>query len=408
LNSLQLSDRDCRQSVASGLLICTVLAALVLPVRAYAQFTGKASATGQFESNSNVFNLESGFTQPGTNNFPRSDTYYAYGAEFDGLYLLGLQQIYATASTTEYDYQHLTELSHNEYKLDAGLNWVLGELLDGKLDVTRTRTMVPFFDLVGSDLALSLATEQRETGQIGLKLSSDWRVEGTAFTSIIDEPIPQAPNQQLTQSSGTASIKYLGIGALTSGLTAGYLSGDYSGSNGTLNGPFRQSTAGFLADYKHNRMTFEGQVGYTHRISDIGGESLSGFTGLLEIKEQLTPKTGVMVKIDRMINNYIAVSGSEIDSEAGASIDWQATYKLAVSLAYTFTYRAFPQPAFNGSYQVDYQQHATMGINYQPRRWLLIRPYANVLTRRSNFIGYDFNSTIFGVSVTATTAGTPR
>jgi hypothetical protein len=209
--------------------MCTALAALALPIRAHAQFTGKASATGRFESNSNVFDLSSGFTQPGTNEYLRSDTYYAYGAEFDGNYLLGLQQFFATANTTEYDYHHFTELSHNEYKLDAGLNWKLGEPLDGKLEVIRARYMVPFLDLSGSDLVLSLATEQRETGQIGLKMSSDWRVEASALTSKIDEPIPQAPNQQLTQSSGAVSLEYLGIGALTSGLTAGYLSGDYSG-----------------------------------------------------------------------------------------------------------------------------------------------------------------------------------
>src|SRR5579863_137175 len=103
------SCRRVRRSVASGLVICTALAALSLPVPAHAQFAGKASATGQYESNSNVFDLESGFA-PGTNGIPRSDTYYAYGAEFDGNYSLGRQQLYATASTTKYDYQHFTEL----------------------------------------------------------------------------------------------------------------------------------------------------------------------------------------------------------------------------------------------------------------------------------------------------------
>jgi hypothetical protein len=175
-----------------------------------------------------------------------------------------------------------------------------------------------------------------------------------------------------------------------------------------MNTTFSQSTAGFLADYKHNRTIFEGQVGYTHRGSSTGAENTSGFTGLLEIKEQLTPKTGFTVKIDRAVNNYIANSSSEIDTEAAAGIDWQTTYKLAVSLSYAFTYRAFPQQGVNGYYQVDYQQYATMGINYQPLRWLLIRPYGNVQTRRSNYIGYDFNSTIFGVSITATTPATPR
>jgi hypothetical protein len=403
--------RRARRPVASGLLFCTALVALALPIRAHAQLTGKASATGQFESNSNVFDLESGVTQPGSNGFRRSDTYYAYGAEFDGNYLLGRQQIYATASTTEYDYQHFTELHHTDYKLDAGLNWIFGELLDGKLDVARTRTMVPFVNLSGSVLALTIATEQRETVQVGFMLSPDWKVEGLAFTSTTDEPIPEAPNLQLTQTSGTTSIKYLGFGRFTSGLTAGYLSGDYSGSNGTLssNGPlnpsYSQETVGFLADEKLNRTTLEAQVGYTRRVSSTGIDNTSGLTGLLEFKEQVTPKTSFTVKIDRTINSYLPILGSEIDSEAGVGVNWQATYKLAVSLDYTFTYRDYPRQSGDpvGSNRVDYQQNAILGIDYHPQRWLLIRPYANVLTRDSNVIGADFNSTIFGVSVTATT-----
>jgi hypothetical protein len=399
------SCRKVRQSVISGLLICTALVALVLPFRANAQFTGKASATSQFESNSNVFDLDSGIAPPTNSGFRRSDTSYAYGAEFDGDYQLGRQQFYATADTTEYHFQHFSELNHNDYKLDAGMLWKFADFLDGKVDVTRTRSMVPFLDLAGQVLALTIATEQRETVQVGLKLSSDWRVEGTASTSNTEQPIPQAPNLQLTQTLGTTSIEYVGIGGLTSGLTAQYLSGDYTDANGTQDPSYSQKSAGFLANYKLNRTTFEGQVGYTDRTSATGIDNASGLTALLDFKDQLTPKTSFTVKIDRQINSYLPALGSEIDSDAGVGATWQATYKLAVSLGYTFTYRQYPRQVGYplGSNRVDYQEYATLGIDYRPQRWLLIRPYANVLTRQSNLIGADFNATIFGVSVTAST-----
>lgn len=399
------SCRKGRQSVASGLLICAALAALALPIQAHAQFTGKASATGQFESNSNVFALQSGFAQPGTNDFHRSDTYLAYGAEFDGRYLWSRQQFYATASTKESNYQRFTELDHNDYKVDAGLIWKLGERLDGKLDVNRTHSMVPFLDLSGSGLLLSLVTEQRETAQIGLKLGSDWKIEGSAYTSKTEQPVAGAPNLQLTQNSGTTSIEYLGIGGLTSGLTVGYLSGDYSEGNGTLNPSFSQTTAGFLAKYRLSRTTLDGQVGYSRRASSNGTDNTSGFTGLFDFTHQLTPKTSFTAKIDRMINSYVLNSGSEIDTEAGASLIWQATYKLAVSPGYTFSYRDFPRQGNNpvGSDRVDIQEYMTLKIDYQPQRWLLIKPYINVQTRRSTFIGGHFSSTIFGVFVTVST-----
>jgi hypothetical protein len=401
----------CRKGLlylAHGLLLCSVFAALTLPIPARAQFTGKASATGQFESNSNVFYLDSGAAQPGTNDFRRADTFLAYGAEFDGDYVLGRQDLSVTASTKEYHYQRFTDLDHDDYKLDGGWNWKLGGLLDGKFDVTRTRTMVPFYDLSGSSaLSLSLVTEQRETAQIGLKLTSDWRVEGSAYTSKADEPIAEAPNLQLTQTSGTTSIEYLGITGLTSGLTAGYLTGDYTGSTVTANPSFSQSTAGFLAKYRFSRTIVEGQVGYSRRVSDTGTDNTSGVTGLFDVKDQLTPKTSFTAKIDRTINSYFLNAGSEIDTEAAASFTWQATYKLSVSPGYSFTYRDFPGQGNNpvGSNRVDIQEIVTMNITYQPQRWLLIRPYADVQTRRSTFIGAHYSGAIFGVSVTVTPYG---
>jgi len=86
------------------------------------------------------------------------------------------------------------------------------------------------------------------------------------------------------------------------------------------------------------------------------------------------------------------------------SINWQATYKLAGTLGYTFTYRDFPRQGNNpvGSNRVDIQEHWTLGISYKPARWLMIKPYADLLARRTTFIGGAFSSTIFGVSVTVT------
>jgi hypothetical protein len=94
------SCRKIRQSVASRLLVCTALTALALPIRAHAQFTGKASATGQFESNSNVFSLESNFTQPGTgySRPPRtqvSGSHFLFDLHVSYICLVGLQPVRA-------------------------------------------------------------------------------------------------------------------------------------------------------------------------------------------------------------------------------------------------------------------------------------------------------------------------
>jgi hypothetical protein len=81
-----------------------------------------------------------------------------------------------------------------------------------------------------------------------------------------------------------------------------------------------------------------------------------------------------------------------------------------VSVGYTFSYRDFPGQGNNpvGSKRVDIQEFATMEINYQPRRWLFIKPYMNIQTRRSTFVGGHFSSTIFGVNLTVSTPDSRR
>jgi hypothetical protein len=378
-----------------------------LPPRAHAQFTGNIAATGRFESNSNLFDLPPGTAPPanGANGTSRSDTDYAYGATGAARYKFGRQQLYATATVTDVTYQHDTELNHTDYNFDGGWDWKLGRALDGKLDVSRTRAMVPFQNLSGTVLALTVATTQTESAQIGYRFHSDWRLEGTASTSRTDQPIPQEPNLTSTQTSGTATLNYLGVAGFTSGVMAGYLTGNYTGSNSTLNTTYHQETAGLVANYQlSGRSTFAGQLGYTRRQSANAFDDTSGLTCRLDFREQLTPKTSFGARIGRTINSYSPTIGSEIDTEAGLDVNWKPTYKLGVSVGYTFTYRDYPPQGgyAPGNNRVDYQQGATLSINYQARRWLSISPYANYQTRDSNVRDGEFNSTIFGVYVTAT------
>ena len=383
-----------------GMMLGT-FATLVASGPCLAQFVGSASATGQFESNSNVFALASGQSEPGAGG-RRADTFFAYGASFDAKYLWGVQEFYGSARSSEYTYQHFTELNHNDYNLDAGLNWKLDTLLDGRLDVARTHMMVPFFDLLGGASVLSLQTEQRETAQIGLPFASVWRIEAAGYTRKLEEPILGAPDLQLTENSGSTTLNYLGVAGLTGGLTAGYLSGDYTGAEETQNPSYHQYTTGLVAKYKlGGRTSFDGQVGYSERGSANGVDNISGVTGALSFTDQLTPKTGLTLKLDRQINSYVTTSSSEIDTDGSIAVNWQATFKLNVYAAYTYSYRKFPDQNNNpvGTDRVDIQQYVTLSVDYRPQRWLVLKPYANVQKRISTFIGGDYNSTVFGISV---------
>lgn len=390
--------------VVSWLTVFAALALIAVPCKVQAQFTGKAAATGQFESNSNVFDLNTGVPlSTGASDTRRGDTSFAYGARFDLDYLFGRQHFFASAGTTEIDYQRDTQLDHDDYRLDAGLNWTIASLLNGKVEITRSRAMVPFYDLAGT--TLSLQTVQREEAEAGLAVTPEWRIEGQTFTSKLDEPLPQAPDLSLTETSGKITVRYLGLTRLTGGWFVSYDSGSYQGSEGSANPDYRQASTGIVTTYRSPRSTLDGSLGYSRRTSATGTDDTSGVTGNLRLREQLTVKTSVVFELGRDIQNYVLNTGSEIDSTIGVSASWQATYKLGVTLGYKYIYRDYPGQGNNpvGSERVDIQNSATLAIDYRPREWISIKPYANLLWRISNYIGGEYNATVFGLSVTIQT-----
>jgi hypothetical protein len=184
------------------------------------------------------------------------------------------------------------------------------------------------------------------------------------------------------------------------------VTGDYQGSSDPrLNPSYDQETVNFVAKFKRPRSTFNGAIGYSRRTSANSLDNTSGFTGLVDFSDQLTARTRITLKADRQINSYLVNSGSEIDSNLGGSLQWQATYKSAFTVAYTFSYLDFPGQGNNpiGSRRVDIQEYVTFGINYEPRQWLLIKPYYNAQTRRSTLVGGHFSSTVWGVNLVVST-----
>jgi hypothetical protein len=374
---------------------------MLLPWGAFAEVTVDASAISRYEFNSNVFDLQTGFPVPGTTDFQRSDTLYTYGAALDVNYLFAQQKLFISLSTTNFHYDHFTVLDHNEYKLDGGWNWRLGHAVDGTIEVLRDRTMVPFTSV--ENVQFVIQTEQRETATVGVAISPDWRIEGSGHHDTLDQVIYNSPNIDLTESFGQVALKYLGIAGLSSGLSGGYTVGNFTGTGAVSNPSYRQKDLGLVATYKPTgRSIFNGSIGYSDRTSGSAQNSISGVTGKIDYTDQLTAKTSLDVQLSRLIDSYVQALGSEFDTIAALRVQWQATYKLGVAIGYNWTDRNLPDQgnAPIGGDRVDHLQYASINVDYEATRWLSIKPYANLQTRTSNFVGGNFNATMYGVYFT--------
>jgi hypothetical protein len=385
--------------------VCSVLmVTLGVSGSARAQLAVIASGTAQYEYNSNVFDLSRGQPLPlGFSGTGFGDSSFTESGRVDSSYQLGAQRFFATIEGSDAQYDRFSNLNHTAYLFDGAWDWKAADIWDGIIDVSRARSMVSFFNLLGPERVIQ--TDQRETGKAGLQFTPDWRAEVTGLTHKTDQPQEDAPNLSLSESSGEAAFKYLGVAGVAAGLNATYLTGKFDGSNELFEAPsyVQRSTGLTVTDDISGLSMLRADVGYTRRSSANASDNVSGVTGEFDYKRTLTGKTSAEFSVSRQINVFLTNTGSEIDSIATLIVDWQATYKIGVVVGYNYTYRQLPNEgdAPLGSNRVDQLQFAQLAMTYQPFPWLILKPYFNYQDRTSqHFTAGNFNSSSAGLLFT--------
>jgi hypothetical protein len=370
---------------------------LTLPHPTVAEVIVAATAAAQYEYNSNLFDLQPGFTIPGAAYTKRSDWSKDYSASAQLNAVWGRQSVYFVAGVDDLRYQYYSFLDHTDYKFKGGWNWRILAALDGKIEISRTRSMVPFSETLQSRLALQ--TEQRESMAAGWLFAPDWRLDSDAYRRVLQEPLAGAPDLRLSEWFAETTLNFIGRAGLVAGVNATYLNGDFSGAS-SQNPSYHQDTAGIRAIYQPTgRSSFAGELGFTRRVSALQIDDVSGATGKLAYTNQVTPKTSITLNVARNINTYVTGTGADFDTLAGLAFKWQATYKVRVSAGYTYTYSYFPrQGELPGTNRNDHLQLTSVSIEFEPRRWIVLRPYINLQRRTSDFGGATFNSSEVGIS----------
>jgi hypothetical protein len=358
-------------------------------------------ATEDIEHNTNVFDLSPGDGKPVGKNGPTlADTYFEERAGVEGTYLLDQQKFFGTVEFRRFDYENFTVLSHNEELFDGGLKWKLTSPVDGQFEYRHERRMVEFQDLAAST-QLILEDENNATASANVNVTPEWRVESLLKDHVLDSPRVDVPGLAVHEDSIQEGLKYLGVANLAAGLQAEYLEGKYNHDALALTPYYHQISAGLAATYIISGLTnFTGDLGYTRR-SDPTTAGLSGLTGSIGYRHSVTAKTSVTVQLTRALNTYVTTGGNEIDTSAGATVNYQATYKILIRAGYSYTNSKFPgQP--NGAVtidRIDHFQTANVDLTYQVLHWLSIRPYARYQSRHSNEGILSFNGNIIGVEL---------
>jgi hypothetical protein len=376
---------------------------VIAPMAAFAQFQASPYAGETYEYNTNIFYLPSSQPAPVGNSGPTfADSSLRSFAGIDAAYLWDQQKFYAIGEVRRFDYDHFSYLDHNEELGIGGLTWKLARILDGNAEYRYERSMVPFTQLVDTT-ELVLQSETIVKASANVQVTPDWQWQNVAKYRDLESPRSGAPDLTLREDSLREAMHYVGVANLSAGLDLEYLAGKFTNYPNALTPTYYQTTAQLAATYGVSGVSnFNGALGYTRR-SDPGSANLSGVTGELGYRRNLTAKTSVNFELNRSVNSYVTTGGGETDTTAGLSASWNATYKIFVNVGYRWTYSKYLDSAIppSTSDRIDHNQTATLDVDYNVLRWLAIRAYCHYAVRDSNQSLFSFSSTSYGLQFLA-------
>jgi hypothetical protein len=361
-------------------------------------------ASAQAEYQSNIFNLhDKGQAEAENGDRTLDDTVTRWVAGVEGRLPVSLQTLHATVEGRHLAFSHFDRLDHDEYLVDAGLDWEVASALNGVLDYRQERRMASFEDR--DTTALTIEHERTATGTANIDLDQDWRVETRVQSRQLDSPLPEAPQLRLEENLVQVGVKYPDEAALSYGAYAQYLDGRFAHVPGR--GKFDQQTVAATLNYStgdpahisaDDLYRIGAMLGYTQRQDqEGGGGKVSGITGAIDYHRQLTGKTSMDAELFRRVDSYVGSAGAQKETGGGIAFSWEATSLISLVGAYQ---RA--QSAFQGSSGAgDMREVAALILKYQMLPWLGIRPYVGYQARDSNSALDSFHSEMMGLEVLA-------
>jgi hypothetical protein len=296
-----------------------------------------------------------------------------------------------------YDYDHYSDLNHNEYLGDIALKWKLTSLLDGTLEAREERLMAPF--ILGNSTALTIDVDRKISALANLHFSPDWRLEAGVNSHNLKTPLQDFPDFVDRETGTHLALVNTSVTNLNYGIAVDHIAGRYE--NAPDVGPYSQTTEALTANYTVGALTsLSAALGYTKRTQQSNVDSASGFTGSIGYSRQLTAKTSVNVQLLRAVNSYVAAGSSEIDTSVNAGVTWQATYRIGVSANYAYIHSEFIGQIIPGAVadgRRDTLPNESLNINYQVLRHVKLRAYLNKQSRTSNVELYNFSDTVIGI-----------
>lgn len=385
-------------------VVGTGLAALCLmPVTALAQSAFSPFAGVSVEHDSNVFGFpDREAAERATGSPVLSDTVRRANVGADLQHTFGQQTLRVGVQGGRNDFQRFGQLDHTHYRWGAGLDWRLGDRVDGQLGWRREQRMASLADRQSTELALE--HERIGTAALNLDFGADWRLENTVRSRLLESPLVDQPAFALEEDSVSTELRHSGWGLFTAGLRAQYLDGRFTGT--TLGEePFDQVTVEAVAHYAASGLSqLNARLGHSRRRDRLdAGNDTSAVTGLISMERTFSGVTSADLELFRQISSFAYGPDSMIESGVRSTLRWQPTARTTVQAGLEWSRYTFQDSARSVQTEApvrhDRQRSAFLRAQYAPRPWLSLHPYVHVRDRNSNYAEQRYDKYVVGLEV---------
>ena len=363
------------------------------------------------EGNTEKLKLRAAVTQAQDNNFQRAIDTKAVADQINTQTLdvivalpYGQQRLELEANLAANKHQTFTQFDYTGHNYNAAWRWSLTPSLVGVLSSKRTETLNSVADSVDPTLRNTNVTKI-DNLNAGYLLGGPWQLFADYSKGTSTNERALLGINDINFQSHTVGVSY----APSAGNSLNYaLRSDTGNSNSTSNntsantsissGEYRYTGHAFVATYAPTVNTsLKGRLAYIEQRFAIAPKfDFSGITGGLEGTWRVTPKTSINTSWLRDITSFQTVDSTHASTDVFSfAPKWQVRPTLSVGWTYKQSVRdGLGSPNGTASTRRDHMQETMWDINWQPRKYVILRAaYANA-NRTSSVVDQDYTAQV--------------
>lgn len=337
----------------------------------------------------------------------KSDTIKRVEAGVAVDYAVGRQQIVLKGSVVQNWFERFNFLNYDGSDARATWNWQLGNLWQGDLGYTHSRTLASFSQI--QDRLRAIQTQQSAFGSAIYKLDPDWRVRTGVRWYSLESGSPQRRFFNREETTASVGVEHVNEANNSLGVEAKYTEARFPDREVTplsiFDNGYTQTELNAVADWRYSGQSrFQGRLGYAqNRNKHLSMRDFNGVTGRLAYDWSVSGKTLVNTAlwrevgaIDNVVSTYVVTKGASL------GVSWFPASKIFVKGETAYRWYDFLSGVGSGSQRKDTVRSISASLGYSPVSNVLLSLDGIAEKRGSTIAFFDYSDVNIAASMKVT------